>query len=87
MAPTLVNGQGVLVDPRAFQMRAPEVGELVQLRDPREPGHLLVKRVASVEEGAVFVLGDNPGKSTDSREFGLVALDMVLGGVVCTFSG
>ncbi len=87
MAPTLVKGQGVLVDPRAFRMRAPEVGELVQLRDPREPGRLLVKRVASVEEGAVFVLGDNPGKSTDSREFGLVPLDMILGGVVCTFSG
>ena len=87
MVPTLLPGQSVLVDLRAFREGLPGVGELVQLRDPRELDRLLVKRVDSVEDGRVFVLGDNREKSTDSREFGAVPMEWILGRVVCTFAG
>jgi nickel-type superoxide dismutase maturation protease len=62
--------------------RPPRVGEIVLVRDPRDPEHLLLKRVASVEGGACTVLGDHPEESTDSRTFGPVQLANVLGRAV-----
>jgi nickel-type superoxide dismutase maturation protease len=62
--------------------RAPRVGEIVLVRDPREPKRLLLKRVASVADGACTVLGDRPEESTDSRTFGPVQLADVLGRAV-----
>jgi nickel-type superoxide dismutase maturation protease len=38
-----------------------------------------VKRVASVEDGHVTVLGDNPDHSTDSRDFGPLPAGAVRG--------
>ncbi|MEX2458220.1 MAG: S26 family signal peptidase [Actinomycetota bacterium] len=57
-------------------------------RGPVRPGAVVVvargeleavKRVASVEDGLVTVLGDNPEHSTDSREFGPVPAEAVRG--------
>jgi nickel-type superoxide dismutase maturation protease len=62
--------------------RAPRVGEIVLVRDPREPKRLLLKRVASVGDGACTVVGDRPEESTDSRTFGPVQLADVLGRAV-----
>lgn len=45
------------------------------------PGHVVVvrhdglekiKRIRDIKKQGVFVLGDNPGGSTDSRDFGVV---------------
>src|SRR5207244_4521991 len=60
-------------------VRCPRVGEIVLLRDPREPERLMLKRVAAVADGACTVLGDRPEESTDSRAFGPVPLGNVLG--------
>jgi nickel-type superoxide dismutase maturation protease len=71
MAPALEPGDWVLVDPQAYRHRPPRTGELLLAPDPREPGRLLVKRVAEVEpDGRLRLVGDAPGDSTDSRQFG-----------------
>ncbi|MDF1839157.1 MAG: nickel-type superoxide dismutase maturation protease, partial [Planctomycetota bacterium] len=70
MEPTLLAGQSVLVDPRAYLHSPPQAGDVVLLLHPLDPGMLMVKRVGSVERGKVFVLGDNSVASTDSRTFG-----------------
>ena len=62
--------------------RPPRVGEIVLVRDPREPERLLLKRVAAVADGTCTVLGDRPEASTDSRIFGPVRLADVLGRAV-----
>jgi nickel-type superoxide dismutase maturation protease len=62
--------------------RLPRVGEIVLVRDPRDPEHLMLKRVAAVADGACTVLGDRPAESTDSRTFGPVQLTDVLGRAV-----
>jgi nickel-type superoxide dismutase maturation protease len=59
--------------------RPPRVGEIVLVRDPRDPKNLMLKRVAEVADGACTVLGDQPEQSTDSRMFGPVPLANVLG--------
>lgn len=57
-------------------------GQVVALRDPRMRDRILVKRVHRIDEFSVDVRGDNEGASTDSRAFGPVTPQLVLGRVV-----
>ncbi len=84
MRPTLLPGDVVLVDPRAYRARPPERGEIVAARDPDGSGRWLVKAVASVQRTATgapsaFLLGTNAAASRDSRRFGAVPLDRLVG--------
>lgn len=73
MAPTLQPGDWLLADPEAYRVRAPRIGELVLVPDPREPERLLVKRVVGMDQlGWLKVQGDDPSASTDSRTFGSI---------------
>lgn len=73
MEPAMEPGDWLLVDPDAYARRGPRPGELVLAPDPREPGRLLLKRVAAVDsDGRLELLGDAPDASTDSRAFGPV---------------
>jgi inner membrane protease subunit 1 len=58
--------------------RPPRVGEIVIVRDPRDPENVMLKRVAAVADGTCTVVGDQPDHSTDSRTFGPVPLANVL---------
>jgi nickel-type superoxide dismutase maturation protease len=80
MLPTLEPGDHLLVLrlPKRWPLRP---GQLVALSDPRDPGRLLVKRVAAIAANGVMVVGDNPAESTDSRTFGPVARAQVWGQV------
>ncbi len=51
---------------------------VIVLHDGREK----IKRIRAVEHTKYDVRGDNPSQSTDSRHFGLVRKDNVLGKVV-----
>ncbi|MGZ6271640.1 MAG: nickel-type superoxide dismutase maturation protease [Candidatus Limnocylindrales bacterium] len=80
MRPGLVPGDWLLVDGDAYRDRLPRAGELVVVPDPRRPDRLLVKRVAEVlDDGRLELRGDAPEASTDSRTFGPVAPELVLG--------
>src|SRR6478752_5761559 len=77
MRPLLEPGDRLLV--AWLPWRRPRAGDVVAVVDPRDGGRVLVKRVAGVDAEGVTVLGDNVGASTDSRTFGAVAPDLVLG--------
>lgn len=82
MLPQLVPGDHVLVNPRAYRHRLPEPGDLVVACHPNRPTLRLVKRVAAVlDDGRCILIGDNPSKSTDSRSFGAVSMNHIVGGV------
>jgi nickel-type superoxide dismutase maturation protease len=81
MEPTLGDGDEVLVDPRAYRRRPPRVGDVVLIQHPLRGDVRAIKRVAELREGGVWVLGDNPRASTDSRIFGPVPLSHLLGRV------
>jgi nickel-type superoxide dismutase maturation protease len=85
MLPTLLPGREVLINPRAYTQQEPQVDDLVVAAHPQQPGFLIIKRVAAVGEGAFDLRGDNPEASTDSRQFGWVSRDRILGQVVCRF--
>jgi nickel-type superoxide dismutase maturation protease len=79
MEPTLQDGDWVLVDKTAYGDHRPRIGDLVAARDPRHPARIVFKRVARRNPKGVWLLGDNPAESTDSRTFGWVADDLVMG--------
>lgn len=78
MTPALVPDDRLLV----ARHRRPRPGDLVALRDPRQPSRLLVKRVASVTSAGMDVRGDDPAHSTDSRTFGPVPQAALVGIVI-----
>jgi signal peptidase I len=90
MAPTLLEGDHIVV---TRCLGAPERGDVVVFRVPGS-GELMVKRVAGlpgdavdagggrtviVPAGTVFVIGDNRQDSFDSRHWGPVPRDLIVG--------
>ncbi|MDX1659919.1 MAG: nickel-type superoxide dismutase maturation protease [Nitriliruptorales bacterium] len=75
MRPALHPGDVVVVVPRGVRLLRP--GDVVVAADPREPSRRTVKRVAELTPDGVFVAGDNPAASTDSRTFGAVPAELV----------
>src|SRR5205823_12371876 len=63
MRPTLEPGDRLVV----WAPGPVRAGDLVAVRDPRNPARTVVKRVAAVGGEGVAVVGDNPDASTDSR--------------------
>ena len=84
MLPTLHDGQEILVKPNRL-MTKPTPGQLVLVRHPMNTELTMVKRCSHIENSLVFVHGDNPRHSTDSRQFGGISANLVLGYVQCTF--
>ena len=78
MRPTLEPGDRLVV----WAPGAVRTGDLIAVRDPRNPARTVVKRVAAVGGEGVTVVGDNPGASTDSRTFGPVPPGLVRGRVL-----
>jgi nickel-type superoxide dismutase maturation protease len=73
MAPRLPSGALVVARPidRITPLR---VGEVVVARRPDRPELEIIKRIEAIDgNGAIFLVGDNPSSSTDSRQFGAVA--------------
>src|SRR4051812_16350028 len=80
MAPSARHGDQLLVDVRAVR-RPPRPGDVVIVRLPDRP--LSVKRVVRVEDdSSLWLEGDNPFGSTDSRDLGAVPSDDVIGRVI-----
>ena len=82
MLPTLAPGDTVLLDPRAYRTRAPSGDDVVAALHPREKDLQIVKRVAFVADaGDCYLFSDNPSVGSDSRTFGTVPLESILGRV------
>ena len=75
MLPTTASGDWWLVR-KTTRVRP---GDLVALWHPERTSLLTVKRVHRNAAGRLWVLGDNPRASEDSRQFGEVPVDLVLG--------
>lgn len=92
MWPALRPGDRLLILRGAYGRRLPRHGDLVLARPVALHGRAVLKRVAGVmrTEGdghvsRVLLLGDNEGASTDSRQFGAVALADIKGRVLLRY--
>lgn len=70
MAPTYAPGERLTAVRRWRRVRA---GDVVVVRDPRDPSRWLLKRCVARVGSRLDLRGDNAVASTDSREFGLVS--------------
>ncbi|MER6999621.1 nickel-type superoxide dismutase maturation protease [Streptomyces sp. NPDC000410] len=77
MYPTLAHGDQVLVHYGA----GVRPGDVAVMRHPLQQDLLIVKRIAERREGGWWVLGDNPYAEGDSRVFGAVPDELLLGRV------
>ena len=89
MQPTIIHGEKVLVHPVAYQAKHPEIGDVVLVQHPFERGRRMVKRVTQIIESQneirFHVEGDNKSESTDSRSFGTLSRNRILGQVTSRF--
>ena len=76
MSPTLNPGQDVL---SINWFVNPKIGDIVVIK---KSGIEVVKRIEKVDGKKVFVVGDNNDESTDSRDFGPVNMDQIVGKVI-----
>ena len=86
MRPLFEPGDKLRVSVIIYKIMRPRVGDVVVVRDPRT-GRLILKRIKRLEGAGYFVLGDNPMASTDSREFGVIHKNEIVGRVVRKYGG
>lgn len=80
MSPTLSSGDAVLIDPNAEA----KIGDMVLVNHPYKTSVTILKRVSEIgANGNLMLTGDNPAESTDSRTFGAVSIECLIGKVVC----
>ena len=86
MLPLLEQGEEILIDPYAYKKSLPQINDVVITSHPRDTQLTIVKRVTRVAgEDNYFLTGDNPTASTDSRQWGMVNRENILGKVTNRF--
>lgn len=86
MLPLLPPDTEVLIRPGIYRWQFPCAGDLVVAEHPQQANFHLLKWIVYVEpDGSCYLQGLNRDRSTDSRHFGLVPRDRLIGRVVCRF--
>ena len=87
MSPLLVNGEEVIVITHSQVIDNLQANDIVVLHHPLQLDLLIIKRVRNIiineHRKQYFVQGDNLDASTDSRHFGLVDENLLIGKVIC----
>lgn len=77
MEPLIKNGNAVLVSGIFYLFKNPKVNDVIAFKN--FAGKILIKRILKKESGKFFVEGDNKKDSLDSRKFGKISKDRILG--------
>lgn len=80
MEPRIGNGSFVIVRKNILGRGATDVDDLVVFRNPLTH-KLNIKVCTAVDDGRIFVIGENLPESTDSRHFGSISESDVQGWV------
>ena len=79
MNPTLKEGDLVLYRPIKKSILSLKKGSIVIAINPLKKDELMIKRVSKRNDLEIDLLGDNPNASIDSRHFGSIKLDQLIG--------
>jgi len=71
------------INPKNFEL---EVGDIVVASHPKIKSKLIIKRIYQIHQNKFDLRGDNSLSSTDSREWGLIELDLIVGKVEKIFT-
>lgn len=78
MLPELKDGDEVLVTPNETY----QIGDIIVAQHPFKQSVVLIKRISELDENSVYLIGDNPAESTDSRTLGKIPRKDILGKVI-----
>ena len=81
MSPRFGDGDKLFVCRFIYKIVSPKIGDAVVLTDPRSE-RLILKKIDGIHDGKYFVTGENPTESTDSRIFGAIGKDRIVGKVL-----
>lgn len=82
MEPTFKLGDYVLVNKLAYMFGKPSKGNVIVFNHPKEKNRFLIKRISLVTKSdELYVVGDNKDFSQDSRHFGPIKKDLIIGKV------
>lgn len=81
MEPTYKPGDRLYASGFIYIFLKPKIRDVAVIRDPRE-GRLVLKRIMDITSRGYFVKGDNEKESTDSRTFGLIKKENIIGKVL-----
>lgn len=79
MEPLINNGNEVVVSFIPYFFKKPKTGDIVAFKKKQE---IFIKRVVKEKNGEYFVEGDNKKDSLDSRSFGSVKINDIIGKVI-----
>ncbi len=81
MEPALLEGDYVIVNRLAYLFREPKIGEIIVFKHPTKRQFLVKRIVNKLKNGLYIVTGDNTEKSLDSRSFGPIRSNSIVGKV------
>ena len=79
MLPSLNPDDRVLVRRTTADTDTPPLGAVVVAWHPSQPRLRLIKRLESLSNAGMMLLGDNPSSSTDSRQLGPIPRSALIG--------
>ena len=71
------------INPKSLDL---EIGDIVVAFHPKIKSKLIIKRIYSIYKNKFDLRGDNFLSSTDSRDWGLIELDLIVGKVEKIFT-
>ena len=77
MEPVFKDGDKILASNLFYLFKSPQINDIVVFKDSNNK--VFIKRILRVKENKYFVLGDNQKDSLDSRYFGEISRDKILG--------
>ena len=79
MTPGIKNGETVLVSGIFYLFKNPQIGDIVAFREAEK---ILIKRITEVKDKEYFLEGDNNRDSLDSKNFGFILRENIIGKVI-----
>ncbi len=82
MEPAFKSGDYVIINKLAYAFSTPSKGDVIVFNHPKEKNRFLIKRISLVTKSdELYVVGDNKNFSQDSRHFGSIKKDLIIGKV------
>ncbi len=82
MSPLFLDGDILNVDSSAYEDKEVLAGDVIVFNHPFIKDFIMIKKVKEIIDSRYFVIGINESKSTDSRHFGTIKKESIIGKVV-----
>ncbi len=79
MEPEIKYGDNVLVSNILYLFKNPTIGDIVAFS---QKDRVFIKRITGIDEKKYFLEGDNKNDSLDSKNFGYIPKQQILGKVI-----